>query len=313
MKKFLHPDRCTYITIAFFTGLIALPFFIPSLSGIGNIIDISLSSTPANYILLSVPVILTVFLRKKAAEKDAFALLSCTYALLLTITYSEFIRANATFFFTTVAILLLSAVCINAEQPFASLVLIPGLFLRNFGTGYIIITYIPVLLILLMNYARREKEEKKSHLFTIGAYLYAVIFAVILFAKNKLTLSFSPVEFNPSSPVETAKIIAGCLLVLTACAMFIIRTLPLMKKSTLLFGISTALFAVFPLAGCVIGCLTGIISSQPVTVFLMMLLIYTSGHINLSLQDKSASPLLSEKHGNILLGFCGVLMCILVF
>ncbi len=313
MKKFLHPDRCTYITIAFFTGLIALPFFIPSLSGIGNIISVSINSTPANYSLLTVPVILTMFLRKKAREKDAFILLSCTYALLLTIVHSEFIKANATLFFTSLAVLLLSSVCINAGQPFASLVLIPGLFLRSFGTGYIFMCYIPVLLMLVMNYSRAEKEEKKSFLFTLAAYLYAVVFAIILFTKNKLPLSFSPVEFNLSSPVETTKLIAGCLLVLTACAMFIIRTLPMIKNGSFLFRINTVLFALFPLVMCVIGCLTEIVSSQPVTVFLVAMLIYVAGNINISSNDNSAPSVLPEKHGNIILGLCGALMCILVF
>ena len=311
MKNIIR-SKNTYLTIAFFAGLVFSVLFIPSLSDSSSALSLIKSFAFPNYILLACPVILTAFLSGKTTEKESFVLLSLTYTVLLIIFCTEFVKANATLFFAAIAILLLSVICINVGQPFASFVLIPGLFLRSLGTGYIFIVYIPVLLLLLMKLSQTEKEEKKSMVFTVGAYLYAVIFAVILFARCNLTISIYPAEFN-RSPVEAAKLVAGCLLVLTASAMFIIRALPMIKKGGLLLRLSAVLFALFPLAGCVIALLTGVISSSFTTVFLVTMLIYIVGNTGISLQDKSAPPVLPEKYGHIILGLCGAAMCILVF
>lgn len=311
MKK-LFRNKITYITLSFYTGFLFLPLFISAVPDFRNILSMLTSFTLPNYLILLCPVLLTIILTKKANEKDTSVLLTFTYAVLLPLTFFEFIKGGTTLFFVTVAVLLLSAVCINAGQPFASLVLIPGLFLRSFGTGYIFMCYIPVMLMLVMKLSRAEREEKKSLMFTVGAYLYTVIFAGILFARNNLRISFSPVEFYPT-PTEKAKLIAGILLVTAACVSFIIRTLPLMKNGSVLFRLSTVLFSLFPLAGCITGLLTGIISSHFPVVFLVTTLIYITGNINISLSDKSAPPVLPEKHSHILLGICGAAMCILVF
>lgn len=311
MKKIFR-NKNTYITLSFYTGFLFLPLFISAVPDFGNILSMLTSFALPNYLILLCPVLLTIILSKKANEKDTSVLLTFTYAVLLPLTFFEFVKGGATLFFVTVAVLLLSAVCINAGQPFASLVLIPGLFLRQLGTGYIAITYIPVLLLLLMTCARAEKEEKKSLFLTAGAYLYAVIFAVILFVKGKHTVSFSPVDFSFGA-VETAKLVAGCILVLTACVLFIIRTIPLMKNGSVLFRISTVLFAAYPVAGCIFSCLTGIVSTRPETVFLVTLLIYITGNINISLQDKEALPVLPEKSGRMILLLCCTAMCMLVF
>lgn len=311
MKK-LFRNKNTYITLSFYASLLFLPLFISSVNDLKNIFSTLVFFSQQNYIILLCPVILTIILSKKTTANDSSVLLTFTYSVLILLVFFEFIRGGTTLFFTAVAILLLSAVCINAGQPFASLVLIPGLFLRQLGAGYIVIAYIPILLLLLINYSRAEKEEKKSLLLTAGAYFYAVIFAVLLFIKGKLTVTFSPVDFSFGA-IETAKIVAGSILVLAACVLFIIRTIPLMKNASALYRISTVLFAVYPVAGCIFSCLTGIISSRPETVFLVTLLIYITGNINISLQDKEALPVLPEKRRNIILLLCCTAMCMLVF
>lgn len=311
MKTFFR-NKNTLLTISFFIGFTFMPFFIPSFSDTGAAYSIIMSWGLTNLLLISCPVILAVYIHRKTTENMSFTLLLFTYVLLLLIIYTDFCTVQVTLLFSSVALLILSAICINAGQPFASLVLLPGLFLRSLGTGYIFICYIPVLLMLMMKLSRAEKEEKKSLIFTVGAYLYAVIFAVLLFIKGKLTVTFSPVDFSFGA-IETAKLVAGSILVLTACAMFIIRTIPLMKNASALYRISTVLFAVYPVAGCIFSCLTGIVSTRPETVFLVTLLIYITGNINISLQTKEAPSVLPRKNGNIILLFCCIAMCMLVF
>ena len=309
MKNIIR-NKNTYLTVTFFAALAFSLIFQPSAAFSSSIWALLTSFSLPNYIILLCPVIMQLFLSRKITENETFPLLSLLYTTMLILIHTEFSRANATLFFASVAILLLSAVCINAGQPFASLVLIPGLFLRQFGTGYIFMCYIPVLLMLLTKTAQTEKDDKKPFLFTVGAYLYAVIFAVILFAKGNLRISLSPVEFR-SSPVEITKLVAGIILVLIACVMFIIRTLPVIRNGNLLLKLSTVLFAVFPVAGCIISLMTGIISASYTTVILVTILIYIAGNINISANNPGL-PLLPEKRGFIL-GLCGAAMCILIF
>ncbi len=310
--KNLFRNKNTYITLSFYVALLFSPLYTSSAPEIKSILSVWTYFALPNYIILLCPVILTISLRRKTTENDTFILLAFTYSVLFILLFFEFVKSGATLFFVSVALLILSAICINVGQPFASLVLLPGLFLRQLGTGYIAITYIPVLLLLLMNYFRAEKEEKKSLLLTAGAYLYAVIFAVLLFIKGKLTVTFSPVAFSFGA-IETAKLVAGSILVLAACVLFIIRTIPLMKNASALYRISTVVFAVYPVAGCIFSCLTGIVSTRPETVFLVTLLIYITGNINISLQTKEALPVLPEKSGSMILLLCCIAMCMLVF
>lgn len=311
MKTFFR-NKNTLLTISFFIGFTFMPFFIPSFSDTGTAYSIIGSWGFTNLLLILCPVLLAVFMSRKTTENESFTLLSFTYIVLLLIIYTDFGTAQATLLFNSVTLLLLSVICINAGQPVTSLVLIPGLFLRSLGTGYLLICYVPVLLMLAMNFSRSGKEEKKSLILILGAYLYTVVFAVLLFAKGKLTVSLSPVKPDTSA-VDVLHCTAGCLLAVTCCILFIIRVLPSMKKGSVLFRLSAVLFALFPVAGGVAGFLTGIISSRPETVFLVTLLIYITGNINISLQTKEAPSVLPRKNGNIILLFCCIAMCMLVF
>lgn len=318
MKKLKAFINNAGITMAFYVALLIMPALVFSGSDYSEHLAAQLNTHLPNYIFYVFPVLLTIFAKKKMSQQDSAMSQIFIYSLAAIAVATEYHSAPMTYFYTIISILVLSVVCMNINNNIVqALILVPGLFISRLGIGYLFVAYIPVLLMMFMQVtavSEEEKAEKKTLWLIFGGYLYAAVFALILIIRHRLAFDPQPVNLNLSSVNHIIIFAAGLLLVLTACVLFIIRALPLIRNGSALQKISICLFAVYPLIYTATALTKTVISSQPVTVFMTALLIYVSGNINLSgIYKDNAGPVMPQKYRNIIFGFAAAALCILVF
>ena len=298
MKTIRKPDMMQSITLVFYICLALMPFFVSGGYQITHTLKNMFAVFPTNLLIYITPVLLYLSVRKNGCderEKSAFLLICDT--LVTVLMYSALNMNGYTMTFSLAALLILSFLCINADDLISMAVLLPGILLFKLGTEFIFACYIPILLLILLKTTKSknsaEKDNNKSS-FLPFAYLYISVLAVILLISGKITFG-TDIPMQPVSGRTTvANLVSGFILAFIGCAVFLIRAIHATKRS-FFQTITVILFAVYPLAIIVTNLFFPIVSPAPYIAIIFALIIYTVGNAQLSVTYGDKAPVFSAK------------------
>ncbi len=291
MIKKIRLEASEYITLTFYLGFLLLPFIFNEGISIKEGFLHTFAVFPTNYLLYITPAVLWFFLRKTDfSKKDTTEILLAYDSVILVTMYTALSENRNTVFFSLCAIIVLSVVCINTNKYVSALTLLPGLLLFRFGTAYIFASYIPVLLLFIINHFGKKttetenKSDKKDLPFVLIAYLYITVLTAILILSGKLEFTILPASNYFFNLRYIFCFSAATVLVLSASVLFVVRALPRIKNGNIAEKISMLLFAIYPVAILAISFFFNIVASSDIkNVFLLAFLIYISGNVQLSL------------------------------
>ncbi|MBQ7962775.1 MAG: hypothetical protein IJ289_09275 [Clostridia bacterium] len=299
MKTIRKPDMLQSITIVFCICLAVMPFFVSGGYKITHTLKDMFAVFPTNLLIYITPALLYFSVRKNGCdekEKSAFLLICDT--LVTVLMYSALSMNGYTMTFSLAALLILSFLCINADDMISMAVLLPGILLFKLGTEFIFACYIPILLLLLLKTAESRKDKDKNKTgasFLPFAYLYISVLAVILLISGKISLKTDMPLQSFSDRSAIINLVSGIILILIACILFIIRAIPT-TKGNIPQTITVTAFALYPVAVVFANCFFPLISSAPRVAVIFSLITYAVGNAQLSLTFREkAPPLLPEK------------------
>lgn len=305
VKKVKNFEWAEHLLIAFYIGLFAIPAITHNGYNLEYTIPLLFKTFPTNYLLYFVPVAFYVFFKKNdisKQEKTVSSLFLNFFSLLFI--YTGFTASSANYFYTTIAILALSVIFININDITASLTLLPGLFITKLGLAYIFTAYIPVLFLMMIKTGEfqtetNEKTERNLSHVLLFAYLYTSVLTAILLYKKKIPLNITAINPHLALADDYINMIAGIILILTACVLFIIRAFPVIRKGNITETISIILAAIYPLFFAVISSFYSLISYNFKTGFAITLLMYVLYNIQLSITYKNTvGGIMPEKLNN---------------
>lgn len=299
MKKEKNFAWAEHLIVAFFLALFATPTLIHNGYNLSSTFPLLLKTFPTNYLMYLAPVAFYIFFKKKEIPKQEkiVSSLFINFFIFLLI-YFEFTTSSENYFYTTIAILVLSVILININDLTASLTLLPGLFVTKLGLVYIFAAYIPVLFLMMIKTGEfqtesNEKAEKKLSHVLLFAYLYTSVLTAILLYKKRIPLDITSIKPNLALADDYINMIAGIILLLAACVLFIIRSIPVIRNGKFTEITSLILSAIYPLFFAALGAFYSLISYNFRTVFTIALLMYVMNNIQLGITYK-------DKVGNII-------------
>lgn len=292
MKKVKEFAWAEHLLVAFYIGLFAIPVITHNGYTLSRTFALLFKTFPTNYLLYLTPVAFYVFFKKNdisKQEKTVFSLF-LNLILLLLINF-EFTASSANYFYTTIAILVLSVILININDLTTSLTLLPGLFITKLGLAYIFAAYIPVLFLIMIKTGEfqtesNEKTERNLSHILLFAYLYTSVLTAILLYKKRIPLNITPIKPNLALADDYINIIAGVILLFAACVLFIIRAFPVIRNGNITEKISIIFAAIYPLFFAVLGSFYSLISYNFKTGFTIALLMYVMNNIQLGITYK---------------------------
>ena len=201
------------------------------------------------------------------------------------------------------AMLVLSVICMNTKNTVVqALILLPGLLTIKTGTPYLFATYIPVLMLLIIQHCGKkpdnteEGKEKKQIPFVLTAYLYIIVAVAIFMIAGKLELTALPASNYFYNLTYIFSFAAGCTLIIAAAVLFIIRAMPVIKNGKIAEKVCIVIFAVYPVILTAVSFFINIVSNDVKKIMLLSLFIYIMGNIQLQLtHGENIPPILPEK------------------
>lgn len=293
MKKVKEFAWAEHLLIAFYIGLFATPVIVHNGYNLDHTFALLFRTLPTNYLLYLAPVAFYIFFKKKELSKQekTVSLLFTNFFIFLLI-YFEFTTSAENYFYTTIAILVLSVIFININDLTTSLTLLPGLFITKLGLVYIFAAYIPVLFLMMIKTGElqtesKEKSERKLSHVLLFAYLYTSVLTAILLYKKRIPLNITAIKPNLALADDYINMIAGAILLLAVCVLFIVRSMPVIKNGNITEKISIIFAAIYPLFFAALGSFYSLISYNFKTGFTIALLIYVMNNIQLSITYKN--------------------------
>lgn len=294
MKKEKNFAWTEHLLVAFYISLFATPVLIHNGYNLDYTIPLLFKTFPTNYLLYLTPIAFYLFLKKKKEFKknESIHIILFVNILLFYFLYTAFLATASNYYlYTTIAILVLSVILININDITASLTLLPGLFITKLGLVYIFATYVPVLFLIMIKTGdlrteSSEKAERKLSHVLLFAYLYTSVLTAILLYKKKIPLDILAIKPNLALADDYINIIAGVILLLTACVLFIARSVPVIKNSNITEKISIIFAAIYPLFFAFFCSIYSLISYNFKTAFTIALLMYVVYNVQLRITYK---------------------------
>lgn len=282
-------NKCTWaehILIAFYATLFSIPALIHDGYNLEQSFLLIFKTVPSNYLLFLSPLILYIFIKKSNISKQEKFIFSALINLcIIMIILLELSSSSGKLYFTAIAILILSFLCINTNTLTSSFILIPGLFITKLGLFYIFSAFIPILFLIMIktsNTQTAEKSEKKSSIMIYFAYMYILLLTIILLFKKKFAVNETYITPYLSHADDIINLISGITILIFCCILFIYRASNRLKNGSYTEKVAIILASVYPLLFATLGTFTNIISYNFKSAFTVSLLMYTTNHFQLS-------------------------------
>ncbi len=312
MKIKLKIGYTEKITFLYLVLLAVYPVFAKTEAALNFTYTPLFISSPFIFLLYATPVFLYLFLRTVKMEETSKCVHLGTFSAMSIILTNDILYSRNSQSAIMIAVLVLSILCINFNDTTKALILLPGLFLTKLGLPFILIAYIPVLLLLCIKSMPQQSESnKKTSPIFFYAYFYIAVLLILLTVSGHISLSLAKktmmFSFN-----TIVKIVAGAILVLLSSAHFILKTAKYKKQLSSAQKLAVFLFAVYPLVFSAIGTVFNITTISYTSTFYTAFMMYLAGNLQLDLIfGKSDEDKI--KNEKIIFAVIVISLCVLCF